>query len=355
MIDSIHSNHSKIQWDMGTAYDLFVSLRALHDPDVFGVRASWAAGVRSRLPLEHRQTLELVARQVSPPLSFVHSLSAPKDAASVVATLKKIPASRILETISFTFLTSNAYKETLLNARPGQKWTPAEKQTLLERVRISEHYTQSAHLDGLYQTWTNREAYGVKIIKALESYTENFFAEEEHRILPVLKKGLSHAQMRAGSLALPALLEELSNGIRIEKIDSFSKIVLAPSFWGSPYVFLEKMSPDALMVVFGARPDTMAIIPGDIVPDALIRSLKALSDSTRLRILRYLAQAPRTAAELSRALRLRPPTVLHHLNQLRMAGMVQILLSKEGERQYSPRYDGFENTIDLLKLFVQGD
>ena len=329
--------------------------RQLHDPDVFGVRASWAAGVRSRLPLEHRQTLELVVRQVSPPLSFVHSLSAPKDAASVIATLKKMPASRILETISFTFLTSNAYKETLLNARPGQKWTPAEKQTLLERVRISEHYTQSAHLNGLYQTWTNREAYGVKIIKALESYTENFFAEEEHRILPVLKKGLSHAQMRAGSLALPALLEELSNGIRIEKIDSFSKIVLAPSFWGSPYVFLEKMSPDALMVVFGARPDTMAIIPGDIVPDALIRSLKALSDSTRLRILRYLAQAPRTAAELSRALRLRPPTVLHHLNQLRMAGMVQILLSKEGERQYSPRYDGFENTIDLLKLFVQGD
>ena len=30
----------------------------------------------------------------------------------------------------------------------------AEKQTLLERVRISEHYTQSAHPNGLYQTWT---------------------------------------------------------------------------------------------------------------------------------------------------------------------------------------------------------
>ena len=52
---------------------------------------------------------------------------------------------------------------------------------------------------------------------------------------------------------------------------------------------------------------------------------------------------------------LRPPTVLHHLNQLRMAGMVQILLSEEGERQFSPRYDGFENTIDLLKQFVQGE
>jgi len=349
------ATRTRIQWDIGTAYDLFVSLRALHDPDTFGVRASWAAGVRSRLPAEHRQTLDLAVRQITPPLFYVHSLPTPKNAATVIDALKKLPPSRVLETLSFPFQTPAAFKETLLNSHPGHKWTPAERQILLENARLSEQFTQSAYLDGLHQTWSDREAFGTKFVKALEAYIDNFFAEEEQRILPVLKKGLSHAQMRAGSLALPALLEELSNGVRIEKIDSYSKIVLAPSFWGSPYMFLEKLSADTLMVVFGARPDSMAIIPGDIVPDALIRSLKALSDSTRLRILRYLAQSPRTATELSRALRLRPPTVLHHLNQLRMAGMIQILLSEEGERQFSPRYDGFENTIDLLKQFVQGE
>ena len=349
------SIHTKIQWDIGTAYDLFVSLRALHDPDVFGVRASWAAGVRSRLPAEHRQTLDLAIRQISPPLFFVHGLPAPKNAATVLDTLKKMPPSRVLEALSFQYQTPAALKETLLNAHPGHKWTPAEKQILLEDVRLPEQQTQSAYLDGLQQTWSDREAFGIKFIKALEAFIDNFFAEEEQRILPVLKNGLSHAQMRAGSLALPALLEELSNGVRMEKLDSYSRIVLAPSFWGSPYLFVEKLNVDTLMIVFGARPDSMAVIPGDIVPDALIRSLKALSDSTRLRILRYLAQSPRTAAELSRALRLRPPTVLHHLNQLRMAGMVQILLSEEGERQFSPRYDGFENTVDLLKQFVQGE
>ena len=349
------SIHTKIQWDMGTAYDLFISLRALHDPDTFGVRASWAAGVRSRLPAEHRQTLDLAIKQITPPLFFVQSLPAPKNAASVIDALKKLPASRVLETLTFHSQTPTAFKETLLSIHPGHKWTPAERQILLENARLSEQYTQSAYLDGLYQTWSDRDAFGSKLIKAFEAYIDSFFAEEEQRILPVLKEGLSHAQMRAGSLALPVLLEELSSGVRIEKVETYSRIVMAPSFWGSPYVFLEKLNPDSLMVIFGARPDSMAIIPGDIVPDALIRSLKALSDSTRLRILRYLAQSPRTATELSRALRLRPPTVLHHLNQLRMAGMVQILLSEEGERQFSPRYDGFENTIDLLKQFVQGE
>ena len=346
---------TKIQWDLGTAYDLFVSLRALHDPDAFGVRASWAAGVRSRLPADHRQTLDLAIKQISPPLFFVHTLPAPRNAVSVIDALKKMPPSRVLETLSFPFQTPTALKETLLNVRPGHKWTPAERQVLVDHARLTGQQSQSAYLEGLYQMWSEREAFGEKLIIALEAYIDGFFAEEEQRILPVLKNGLSHAQMRAGSKPLPLLLEELSNGVRIEKIDTYSKIVLAPSFWGSPYMFLEKLSSDTLMVVFGARPDSMAIIPGDIVPDALIRSLKALSDATRLRILRYLAQSPHTATELSRALRLRPPTVLHHLNLLRMAGMVQILLSEEGERQFSPRYDGFENTIDLLKQFVQGE
>lgn len=35
---------TKIHWDIGTAYDLFISLRILHEPERYSVRASWAAG-----------------------------------------------------------------------------------------------------------------------------------------------------------------------------------------------------------------------------------------------------------------------------------------------------------------------
>ena len=163
------SIQTKIQWDIGTAYDLFVSLRALHDPDTFGVRASWAAGVRSRLPAEHRQTLDLAVRQISPPLFFVQGLSAPKNAAAVISNLKKMPPSRVLEALSFPFQTPAAFKETLLSTHPGHKWTPAERQVLLDGARLSEHYTQSAYLDGLHQTWSDREAFGTKLINALEA------------------------------------------------------------------------------------------------------------------------------------------------------------------------------------------
>jgi len=346
---------TKLDWDIGTAYDLFISLKALHDPDTFGIRASWVAGVRSRLPADHRQTLDLAVGQINTPLSFIYSLPAPKNAASVVEKLKTLPVSRVVEAISLSSTTQPAYSEILLNTQAKKKWTTAERQVLLENVHLVDQHAQSVHLEGLHQIWSDRETFGSNLIRALESYIDNFFAEEEQRILPVLKQGLSHAQMRAGSQPLPVLLEELSSGVRIDKLNTYSRVVLAPSFWGSPYMILDRLNPDTLMIVFGARPDSMAIIPGDIVPDALLRSLKALSDSTRLRILRYLAKSPRTATQLSRALRLRPPTVLHHLNQLRMAGMVQIIINDEGERQFSPRYEGFDNTIDLLQHFVQGE
>ena len=47
-----------IHWDWGTAYDLFASLHVLHHPEKFGLRGSWAAGVRSRLTVPQRTILE---------------------------------------------------------------------------------------------------------------------------------------------------------------------------------------------------------------------------------------------------------------------------------------------------------
>ncbi|MDD3948289.1 MAG: hypothetical protein PHT43_02360, partial [Anaerolineaceae bacterium] len=87
---------TKIHWDIGTAYDLFISLRILHEPERYSVRASWAAGVRSRVPVEYRPTLEEAAQIVSVPLKFIHSLNPPKNSAELLARLKTIPPRKVL-------------------------------------------------------------------------------------------------------------------------------------------------------------------------------------------------------------------------------------------------------------------
>ena len=345
---------TKIRWDIGTAYDLFISLRILHEPEDYNIRASWAAGVRSRIPAEHRATLEQITRIIVSPLSFIHSLDEPKDSAQLIKRLKQIPPGRILETLSFRTRTPEEVKEIYLNTTSRKKWTRDEIDALVKRRGLTDNKNAKLILNALYNAWSHRESFGVSLVQALEAYIETFFAEEEQRIRPVLEKELSHARMRAGSRPLPAMLEEITAGVRYGDLEHINSITLAPTFWGSPFMFYEHLQDFELIALFGARPGTMSIIPGDIVPDALLRGMKALADSTRLRILRYLAQEPQTASELSRILRLRPPTVNHHLKQLRLAGMVQVFLSTSGERKFSARYEGFDDTQDLLSQFVRG-
>jgi len=58
-------------------------------------------------------------------------------------------------------------------------------------------------------------------------------------------------------------------------------------------------------------------------PDLLL-ALKALSDASRLRIVGLLAEGRSMSVEdLAHALALSPGTVVHHLNRLRMAGIVE--------------------------------
>ncbi len=49
---------------------------------------------------------------------------------------------------------------------------------------------------------------------------------------------------------------------------------------------------------------------------------KAMGDSTRFAMLSLLAQRPQSGVELARALGLAKPTVSHHCNQLREAGLL---------------------------------
>ena len=105
--------------------------------------------------------------------------------------------------------------------------------------------------------------------------------------------------------------------------------------------------------LFGARPHDASLVPGELVPDALVRTLKALSDPTRLRILHYLSGEPLSPSQLARRLRLRTPTVIHHLKTLRLAGLVQVNMdSKKESRRYATRPEAVQAACDTLEHFL---
>ncbi len=118
-------------------------------------------------------------------------------------------------------------------------------------------------------------------------------------------------------------------------------------------MYFGMVSAEREILLFGARPPEDSLVPGELVPDALLRSLKALSDPTRLRILHYLTLEPRTPAQLARQLRLRAPTVIHHLKALRLAGLVQLRLGEDKQdRGYAARPEMVKAACESLSDFL---
>ena len=88
---------TEISGKFGTAYDFFISLYVLTQPDRFGLRPSWAAGVRSRLPLEQRKFLEETLDIIPVPFGWLNQPDwQPKDAATALAVMAAMPASERL-------------------------------------------------------------------------------------------------------------------------------------------------------------------------------------------------------------------------------------------------------------------
>jgi DNA-binding transcriptional ArsR family regulator len=343
----------KLSWDWGTAYDLFTSLSVLHEPNKFGLRGSWAAGVRSRLPNAEREILEDAQILLHIPAQWVYTLPDPKDSASALRALDQIAAEKRLPALTITSETSPQLAETLLDVAERGSWDDKDQEVLREGFK--EKGLRSKTLATILDWWAQCEEFGERYLAALQSYHQVFFAEEEIRIGPALQDSLEHAKALSKDLAVAELVEELSQGIRFESLMEFSELILAPSYWTTPLVVFNELGDKRMLLLYGARPADASLVPGEVIPDALLLALKALADPTRLRILRYLAVKPLTPAQLSRRLRLRAPTVIHHLNTLRLAGMVYLTLESGGERHYAMRTEMAGSTFRNLEGFLEED
>ncbi|MFN2218162.1 MAG: ArsR/SmtB family transcription factor [Anaerolineae bacterium] len=352
----------QIEWGNGTAYDLFMSLVVLHRPGDFGVRGAWAAGVRARLSPEDRDVLESSQLLWRVPLHWIYSLPEPQDATTALLALGQVPAPARVRLLALgpdlCIETKDLFEEV---AQKGA-WTEGDLAMLQAACQPVHEHGESKKpptaktLAKMLDLWAHVEEFGVQYLEALRNYQEAFFAEEEKRIRPVLQTALEHAQELAEELSLLDLLEELTQGVRLDAPPEGEELVLVPSYWSTPLVYMGMAGKERLVWLFGARPSDASLVPGEVIPETLLRALKALSDPTRLRILRDLSQETLTPAQISRRLRLRAPTVTHHLKILRLAGLVQLTLGdKELPRSYATRQEAVSAACDSLKSFLRPD
>lgn len=147
------------------------------------------------------------------------------------------------------------------------------------------------------------------------------------------------------------LVELLSNGIRLETLPDLQRVILFPQFHGRPFNLYE-IGEKTLILGYPCR--TAAFWEGD-VPADLMRQVKALADENRLRILKLLAQGPRSFSEIAGEMSLAKSTVHHHLAILRAAGLVWVYLSPGRSERYGLRQEALDSGHQQLTEFLLGD
>ncbi len=341
-----------IRWISGTAYDFFISLLALHNAGEFGLRPNWTAGVRQRIAIPQREFLERIYSFASVPVDWISSLQGSKDTLPILRQAENLKAGDLLCSLTLPINIPTESRETLDHIAVRGAASAKEKELLGRTILNKKEKLKASQVEQLCKTWIDLDKSREMIMTSLQEYYQAFFAEEETRIRPVLKAGVENAQELSKKVPLAALVENLSRGVRFEDVELAKEITLVPSYWSTPFVFQTTPTEGRMQIVFGCRPDFQSIAPGAETPDKLINALKSLADPTRLRILRYLTGEPLTPTELSRRLRLRPPTVLHHLQALRLAELVAIRVSENGEKRYAVRSETLEIIFSSVKKFI---
>jgi DNA-binding transcriptional ArsR family regulator len=348
--NQIEPESTSLAWDAGTAYELFVSLHVLHEPEFYELRPSWAAGIRSRIPPIERTFLEEVVPFLNLPLGWVYRLPAPKDARSVFHALKQIePSGRGIALLDLE-LRLRPESGRLLEIARQRRWGKDDLAALAPILCKEEPVKNEQALIKYLDRWSHPDSFGEMLLQALQAFNQAFFEKEEQRVEPVLQAGLEHARQLSGQMNVSELITELSQGFRSTEALG-RELIIVPDFWMTPLIMLEMISPDQKLFLFGARPSSMSTIPGEPVPDGLLRMLKALADPTRLKILRILNQEELGPTELSRRLDLRGPTIIHHLRELRLAGLV-ILTLRGQEKHYRARLEALDTAHLDLKGFI---
>jgi len=349
-----------LTWDIGTAYDFFLSLWVLHQPAMFNVRGAWTAGMRARLASEARDTLAKAQDAINVPVHWVHSLDEPKNVETVLWTLGRMPPTERVHALMCGPEERGSKMDELLSAIAERgRWTDRDRRVLadlLEKRTAPVKRPKNERVQNILEVCADAAGFGEAYLEALRAYQEVFFAEEEKRIAPFLSAALEDARSLAERLPFSDLLEELSQGIRYEAPFPTDKLVIAPSYWITPLMLTGRIDADRMLLLFGARSSDASIVPGETVPDTLIHALKALADPSRLKILRLIADGPVGTAELARVLRLRTPTVMHHLHALRLAGLIQVRVPEEGSKgkaRYTIRPNVVSDVFEMLRGFLR--
>lgn len=340
-------------------FDVFYALHAL-TTDAATPLQPWRDRALRRVPRDFTR----VATRVAPvPIFWPLLADALQDTAGalsfddILSTLSSMPvddlAANILAGIFHDRATVSALltrKRTLRSVLTDDR-SPGE---LLSHFGLLPYTPRSPAAVTIDTLLSDRDSYRDGLIVALRKFWESVFGTDWSALEPGLRQDAGKLKARsdreslarvAEELRLPVAFDENAGVMRMKggaaiAIDRIERCYLMPSAfntrrWWAKYDTADERITLYFPVWSGAesanvlaaderpresarRPPSRATVPS-VDAEAVFR---ALGDTTRYAIASILARNPTSSADLSRSLKVSKPTITHHVQALRSAGLI---------------------------------
>jgi DNA-binding transcriptional ArsR family regulator len=186
-----------------------------------------------------------------------------------------------------------------------------------------------------------------RAVSLLKAWADAYFGKLDPAWEEAVRADL---QERHASTAEPIeRLEQATGGFVLEPNERIQEAVLVPAVHFRP-LNMYAIYKTLVIILYPVDPPA----DDDAPPTTLLRATRALSDESRLRILRFLAPSPRSFTEVVAHSGLSKGTVHHHLMALRAAGLIRTHLvgGQYNQERFSIRLDGVDECTSALRGYM---
>ncbi|CAM3449342.1 helix-turn-helix transcriptional regulator [Saccharibacillus brassicae] len=183
----------------------------------------------------------------------------------------------------------------------------------------------------------------------LKSWYTYYFKGIQDSVLPLIEEDAAEKRELLLKMDASALVEYASGGLVVETPLDLKTVILFPTVHNRPmntYCFYQNV----LLIQYPVDvPEPEESEP----PTVLLRMTRALAVPDRLKMLRYVADQPRSLLEMERDLKQPAEALKPHMVLLRTAGLLRTHIGEQSNEKFSIRPDGASELQMFLESYLR--
>jgi DNA-binding transcriptional ArsR family regulator len=189
-----------------------------------------------------------------------------------------------------------------------------------------------------------------QMCETLKKWYDQYFKHLDADLIAALRSEAEKGDILQKKMDPVEFVEYVTNGMYFEPTEGLQKIILVPQFHSQPINLVHSYQG---VTICHYSIHSFPTVKEDDPPQTIFRSIRCLSDKTRLRILRFLASGPKSYTEILRHIGMAKSTVYEHLLLLRSSGLIRAHVVGSTTQSYSIRLEAIDQLNKELHRYLQ--